>query len=82
MKTNEDIKKYKVVAMYFSGNWCPPCRGFTPLLRKFYTAVNEKGKNFQIIYVSVDQDESEFKHAFKGMPWVGLPYSYDRKELA
>ena len=53
-KTNEDIRKAKVIAMYFAGGWAPPCRGFTPLLKKFYQSVNEKKYNFEIIYVSID----------------------------
>ena len=24
------------ICIYFSGHWCPPCRGFTPVLKKFY----------------------------------------------
>ena len=27
-------------AYYFSAHWCPPCRGFTPQLVKFYNIVN------------------------------------------
>ena len=26
----------KVVLIYFSAHWCPPCRGFTPVLKDFY----------------------------------------------
>ena len=24
------------ICIYFSGHWCPPCRGFTPILKDFY----------------------------------------------
>ncbi len=30
--------------MYFSAHWCPPCRGFTPNLAKFYCAANKGQK--------------------------------------
>ena len=26
----------KVVCIYFSAHWCPPCRAFTPVLKDFY----------------------------------------------
>ena len=82
MKVNEDMKKAKVVCFYFSAAWCPPCRGFTPILTKFYEQVNEEGKNLEIIYISIDQDESEFKAFFLSMPWLAVPFKFDRKELA
>ena len=25
-----------VIGLYFSAHWCPPCRGFTPILKNFY----------------------------------------------
>lgn len=47
----------KVVALYFSAHWCPPCRGFTPTLGEFYKKANEMNDNkFEIIFVSGDQD--------------------------
>ena len=24
------------ICIYFSAHWCPPCRGFTPVLKDFY----------------------------------------------
>ena len=29
----------KLVAFYFSAHWCPPCKAFTPVLKKFYEVI-------------------------------------------
>mmetsp|Transcript_81903 Transcript_81903/g.227048 ORF Transcript_81903/g.227048 Transcript_81903/m.227048 type:complete len:321 (-) Transcript_81903:209-1171(-) len=54
----------KVIALYFSAHWCPPCRGFTPVLKKFYETVNGGGGNLQIVFVSSDKSEAEGKDYF------------------
>jgi len=67
----------KVLALYFSGHWCPPCRGFTPQLAKWYTD-GLKDKGLEVIFVSSDKSEDEFKEYFGEQPWLALDYS-DRK---
>jgi len=71
------------LGLYFSAHWCPPCRGFTPELIKFYNEFKktEKGKNFEIVFVSSDRDPGSFDEYFKDMPWLALPFS-DRKTQA
>ena len=64
----------KVVGIYFSAHWCPPCRGFTPELAKFYNE-HHAGKNFEIIFVSSDQTEDQFKTYYSEMPWLALSFA-------
>ena len=63
-----------VVAVYFSAHWCPPCRGFTPVLTKFYNEVNANGKKLEIVFGSIDQSEDQFNEYFGEMPWVAIPF--------
>ena len=71
----------KVVAIYFSAHWCPPCRGFTPELAKAYATYKSAGKNLEIVFASSDRDEKAFGEYFSEMPWLALPFSErDRKE--
>lgn len=73
VKTEDALKNKKVVAIYFSAHWCPPCRGFTPKLAEYYTA-DLKAKDMEIVFASSDSDEEAFKSYFKEMPWLALPY--------
>jgi len=71
----------KVVGIYFSAHWCPPCRGFTPKLAEAYTKYVAAGKNFEIVFVSSDKNEPAFDEYFGEMPWLALPFAdRERKE--
>ncbi|CAF0995895.1 unnamed protein product [Rotaria sp. Silwood1] len=75
---NDEKYKGKVIGLYFSAHWCPPCRGFTPVLVQFYNS-HAKDKNFEIIFISSDRDENSFNEYYKEMPWLTLDFK-DRKK--
>merc|ERR1711977_380198 len=72
--TNEVLAGKEVIGLYFSAHWCPPCRGFTPALGKFYDQIKD-AKNFEIVFVSSDRDASQFKEYYdEQAAWAALPF--------
>jgi len=67
-----ELKEKKYIMLYFSAHWCPPCRGFTPKLGKWYTEFKKTRKDFELIFCSSDRDEAAFKDYFKDMPFKAL----------
>ncbi|XP_022313533.2 tryparedoxin-like [Crassostrea virginica] len=63
------------VGLYFSAHWCPPCRGFTPVLADLYNRLKENNQSIEIIFVSSDRDEGSFNEYYNEMPWHALPFS-------
>ena len=41
----------KVLGVYFSASWCPPCKQYTPQLANFYTSLKNNGHPFEVIIV-------------------------------
>ncbi|KRX19420.1 Nucleoredoxin-like protein 2, partial [Trichinella nelsoni] len=66
--------KNKVVALYFSAHWCPPCRSFTPVLKDFYEEVGDK--DFEVIFVSFDRSEADLATYLNEAhgDWCYLPF--------
>lgn len=73
----------KVLGLFFSAHWCPPCRVFTPNLTDWYTRLRggvAKDK-LEIVYISLDKDEKTFDEYYDTMPWLALPYKYREREV-
>ncbi|CAB3411268.1 unnamed protein product [Caenorhabditis bovis] len=74
----------KVVALYFSAHWCPPCRAFTPILKDFYEDDAVDGK-IEIVFVSFDRSDEDLKKYMAEChgDWYHIPFGSDKiKELA
>ncbi|EKX37358.1 hypothetical protein GUITHDRAFT_57835, partial [Guillardia theta CCMP2712] len=65
----------QVVGLYFSAEWCTPCKCFTPSLIDVYSRMNSQGKKMEVILISGDRTERDFQHYFHQMPWLALPFS-------
>ena len=48
---------------------------------EIYKNLNKDGKKFEVVYVSSDKDENEYKKYFAQMPWLGIPYGDKRKKI-
>ncbi|KAK9270820.1 hypothetical protein L1049_026406 [Liquidambar formosana] len=65
----------KVIGLYFSANWYPPCRNFTQILVSAYEQLKSIGSDFEIVFVSSDEDSNAFDNYRACMPWLAIPFS-------
>lgn len=65
VKLSDYVGKGKVVLIDFWASWCGPCRREMPNLVEAYAKY--KGKNFEIVGVSLDQDDAAWKESIKKM---------------
>lgn len=83
VKTSDlSTKKGSVIGLYFSAHWCPPCRAFTPNLAKVYNDIKAANNDFEVIFISSDSSEEEFKKYHEDMPWLAIPYKNEDEKDA
>ena len=59
---------------------CPPGIDFTFQLVEIYNNLRKDNKEFEIIYVSSDENKEDWKAYSALMPWISLPYEDARTE--
>lgn len=64
----------KIICLYFSANWCRPCKSFTPRLVQVYKFLKKKGKRLEIVFVSSDRDKNAYEEHLQTMPWLAIPF--------
>ena len=67
----------KLVVLYFSAEWCPACRTFTPSLHALHEQAAEDDKPLEVVYVSSDRDAAQQKRYMDGEhgDWLRVPYA-------
>lgn len=78
-KINIDNKK--IIGLYFSASWCPPCRKFTPVISTFYEDMVDYYDDIEFVFISSDKSNIEFNEYWDKMSFPALSYEYrDKKE--
>ena len=75
-----EVLESPLIGIYFSAHWCPPCRGFTPVLSEFYKKANEEKKQIEIVFASCDRDLNSFNEYYESMPWVAINFEDEMKD--
>ena len=67
----------KLIAFYFSAEWCGPCRKFTPQLVDYYKRIAPEHPEFEIVFYSADRSLFAMEKYMReqNMPWLAIDFS-------
>ena len=66
----------KLIAFYFSAEWCGPCRKFTPQLVDYYKRVTPDHPEFEVVFYSMDRSPFAMEKYMRdeNMPWLAIDF--------
>ena len=67
----------KLIGLYFSAEWCGPCRKFTPQLVDYYKRVAPEHPEFEIVFFSSDRSQYAMEKYMRdeNMPWLAIDFA-------
>jgi nucleoredoxin len=67
----------KLIAFYFSAEWCGPCRKFTPQLVEYYKRVAPDHPEFEVVFYSSDKSQYAMEKYMRdeNMPWLAIDFA-------
>ena len=73
---DQALDKKKLIGLYFSAQWCGPCRKFTPELVEYYNRVAPAHPELEIIFVSSDRSGPAMEAYMRDMqmPWPAVHF--------
>lgn len=74
----DHLSGLKFVGLFFSADWCPPCKHMLQPLKNFYTDVNLEERTLELILISSDRSQEEWKRHHSTMPWMTIPWDDPR----
>jgi len=79
ISTESALRDKKVICLFFSALWCPPCRPFCQLLRAAYESAIEETNDLEIIFISSDRNEEKMKQYMTDYHgnWLAIPYDQE-----
>jgi nucleoredoxin len=71
-----ELEKKKLIGLYLSASWCPPCRQFTPKLVAYYNKNAAAHPEFEILFLSNDKSAGAMEKYMRDdqMPWPAVTY--------
>lgn len=70
----------KTIGLYFSMSSYKASAEFTPRLVEVYEKLKGKGESFEIVLISLDDEEESFNRDLGSMPWLALPFKDKSRE--
>jgi nucleoredoxin len=73
---DQEFEKKQIIGLYFSAQWCGPCRKFTPELVAFYNRTVAAHPEFEILFVSFDRSGPGMEKYMRDMqmPWPAVSF--------
>ncbi len=70
------LENKKLIALYFSAQWCGPCKKFTPQLVDYYNRVAPQHPEFEIVFCSADRSADAMQKYMRAekMPWPAIEF--------